>query len=185
MVREADGACGRVQRRALGLNAGADGAAAGWVHTHCHTDWRVLVGGGAVGLALWAGGLSVAYSYQMSETPLVRNLVFMLRHDAQVHELLGDRVRAGFWYSGTFNDFKVRRGVCRTKRQQRRPCLTIALGTTVWGGRAGRGQARVYAGGQPRSVRTAAPPMPSTGQAWRTNAIPLGFGGRVPQRRAA
>ena len=93
------------------------------MHTHCHTDWRVLVGGGAVGLALWAGGLSVAYSYQMSETPLVRNLVFMLRHDAQVHELLGDRVRAGFWYSGTFNDFKVRLGVCRTKRQQQRPCV--------------------------------------------------------------
>jgi len=63
--------------------------------------------GAALGLGFWVGSLSLAGNYQRSEAPFVRNVVFMLRHDAEVQELLGGPVRAGFWYRGTFNDLKV------------------------------------------------------------------------------
>jgi hypothetical protein len=64
--------------------------------------------GAVAGVGFWVGGLALATSYQRSETPLVRNLVFLLRHDTRVQQLLGDRVRSGFWFLGTFNEFKVR-----------------------------------------------------------------------------
>jgi len=72
-------------------------------------DWRKVAVGTVLGLGFWVGSLSLAGNYQRSEAPFVRNVVFMLRHDAEVHELLGGPVRAGFWYRGTFNDLKVRR----------------------------------------------------------------------------
>ena len=38
----------------------------------------------------------------------MRNLVFMLRHDTEIRQLLGDNVKTGFWFHGDFREFKVR-----------------------------------------------------------------------------
>ena len=63
---------------------------------------------GAAGVGVWAASIAYWTNYQKRSSPLVRDILFTLRHTRQVREALGDDITPGLWFSGTINQVRVR-----------------------------------------------------------------------------
>jgi len=50
--------------------------------------------------------VSLAFNHQTASSPLVKNIVFQLRHSATVHGVLGNDIKPGYWFTGSINQYK-------------------------------------------------------------------------------